>query len=723
MNRFTVLASILLLLGANSAFAQPASKTAQPSGSLDEQAFTKAVVPFLKEHCVSCHGPDKQRGDLTVHDLKLDGLKAGESANVWRGILERVATGNMPPDSRPRPDRVQAARVVAWIRDSLIRVGHASELEFPHKGNLVPHELLFGPSADLKAKPASPLRIWRVTPQQYDALWVDAKVISPHPGPEGKPGQFSRYKQDRNRVPAPFSFKGGTGFQDFAALYRIDEAGTEQLLLNARAIADKLIGVSTGKGGLGEVAKGAPKPYLDIFNASGKPSAGQIQAVLKQSFQTVLRREPDADESASYNKFIEAQCAKFGNQIGLKNFVAAVVLHPESLYRLELGDGKPDEYGRVMLAPRELAFAISFALTDAPPDRDLLAALGDGRLRSKNDVAREVARLLKNDVRSNPRILRFFQEYFGYTVASSVFKDGKVFDTKQREVLVTDTDLLIESILSTDRNVLSELLTTTRSYNLPGIGAVESHAARVYGYPADAKDKPFTVPAEQRAGILTQPSWLIAHSAANDNDAVRRGKWVRERLLGDAIPEVPITVEAQLPDEPDQTLRHRMRVTREAYCLQCHQRMDPLGLAFEMFDDWGAFRTKELMPADRLDERRGKLGGKKPNRDGGVPVDSSGEVIGAIDPALNGKVANAIELTQRLAKSEHVQQVFVRHAFRYWMGRNETPEDAPTLQNAFKAYKDNDGSMKALLLSLLTSDSFLYRRESSGIGFQPVLSK
>jgi hypothetical protein len=52
MNRFTVLASILLFLGANLTFAQPASKSAQPSGSLDEQAFTKLVVPFLKEHCV-----------------------------------------------------------------------------------------------------------------------------------------------------------------------------------------------------------------------------------------------------------------------------------------------------------------------------------------------------------------------------------------------------------------------------------------------------------------------------------------------------------------------------------------------------------------------------------------------------------------------------------------------------------------------------------------------
>ena len=37
-------------------------------------------------------------------------------------------------------------------------------------------------------------------------------------------------------------------------------------------------------------------------------------------------------------------------------------------------------------------------------------------------------------------------------------------------------------------------------------------------------------------------------------------------------------------------------------------------------------------------------------------------------------------------------------------------DDAPVLQNAYKAYVDNDGSMKALLASLLTSDAFLYRK-------------
>lgn len=203
-----------------------------------------------------------------------------------------------------------------------------------------------------------------------------------------------------------------------------------------------------------------------------------------------------------------------------------------------------------------------------------------------------------------------------------------------------------------------------------------------------------TVPSGQRLGILTHPSWLVSHSDAMDNHAIQRGRWIRERLLGGGIPDVPITVDAMLPDEPGSTLRERMRVTREEYCWGCHQKMDPLGLPFEMYNHAGIYRTMEL----------------------NQPVDTTGEIIASGDPALDGKVDNAIEMIQRLAASERVEQVFVRHAFRFWMGRNETIHDGPVLQDAHRAYRNNGGSMNAMLLSLLTSDAFLYRTRTDPEG-------
>lgn len=91
-------------------------------------------------------------------------------------------------------------------------------------------------------------------------------------------------------------------------------------------------------------------------------------------------------------------------------------------------------------------------------------------------------------------------------------------------------------------------------------------------------------------------------------------------------------------------------------------------------------------------------------------MDASGKLTGTGDPKLDGDVKDAFELVNRLAQSDLVRQSFVRHAFRYWMGRNEMLDDSPTLIAADRAYADSGGSFKELLVSLLTSDSFLTRK-------------
>ena len=56
-----------------------------------------------------------------------------------------------------------------------------------------------------------------------------------------------------------------------------------------------------------------------------------------------------------------------------------------------------------------------------------------------------------------------------------------------------------------------------------------------YGLPPDWKwtpAQPVDLPAGERSGILTQPSWLVANSGNFDNHPILRGKWIREHLLG-----------------------------------------------------------------------------------------------------------------------------------------------------------------------------------------------
>lgn len=97
----------------------------------------------------------------------------------------------------------------------------------------------------------------------------------------------------------------------------------------------------------------------------------------------------------------------------------------------------------------------------------------------------------------------------------------------------------------------------------------------------------------------------------------------------------------------------------------------------------------------------------------GAPLDISGLIAHVGDKSLEGPIKNPIDYMKKLAASKHVEQVFVRHAFRFWVARNEAPGDAASLQATHKAYRESGGSMKALITALLTSESFLYRVPSN----------
>ncbi|MEN8784688.1 MAG: DUF1588 domain-containing protein, partial [Akkermansiaceae bacterium] len=195
-------------------------------------------------------------------------------------------------------------------------------------------------------------------------------------------------------------------------------------------------------------------------------------------------------------------------------------------------------------------------------------------------------------------------------------------------------------------------------------------------------------------------------------DPVRRGKWIREKLLAGYVPEVPITVDAQIPEDHHRTLRERLdSVTSAQECWKCHVHMNPLGLTFEMFDDFGRFRKTEALehPDNLIKAGNGKSSASEYKT---KPLNVSGFLEGTGDAALDGEVRDAYDLIDRLAKSRRVRQSIIRHAFRYFMGRNELLSDSQTLIDAEAAYVKYGGSFKMVIVSLLTSDSFIYRKET-----------
>ncbi|MEE2940438.1 MAG: DUF1592 domain-containing protein [Planctomycetota bacterium] len=79
-----------------------------------EDALPERAREFLDAHCVSCHGPEAQQGDL-----RLDGAHArapgGEDVALdWEYLHERVAFDEMPPPAAPAPSDFERAEFVEW---------------------------------------------------------------------------------------------------------------------------------------------------------------------------------------------------------------------------------------------------------------------------------------------------------------------------------------------------------------------------------------------------------------------------------------------------------------------------------------------------------------------------------------------------------------------------------------------------------------------------------
>ena len=253
-----------------------------------------------------------------------------------------------------------------------------------------------------------------------------------------------------------------------------------------------------------------------------------------------------------------------------------------------------------------------------------------------------------------------------------------------------------------------------------GVGLAGEQVAKCYGLDLVNWNYPAVQPAkiEHRKGMLTHPAWLIAFAGNTATDPVRRGKWVREKLLAGTVPDVPVTVDAVVPEDHTQTLRSRLaKVTEVESCWKCHERMNPLGYSFEMYDDFGRYRTEESLehPDNLIKKMQDKGSSQADLRDiyKTLPVDAKGKLVGTGDTNLDGDIKDAIDLSERLAKSTKVRQSIIRHAFRYFMGRNEVLSDSKTLIDADQAYVQSGGSFDAVIVSLLTSDSFIYRKPAT----------
>lgn len=354
-----------------------------------------------------------------------------------------------------------------------------------------------------------------------------------------------------------------------------------------------------------------------------------------------LLREPvNATNLAAYQKLM-ADEASFNE--GAEVVITAMLQSPYALYRREMGTQAGNEY---QLTPFEIASQLSYFLTESPPDDMLLQAAEQGRLSSPADLDAQVERLLKEnrDGRAHAALAHFLQGWLEMDdLPTRAKQDTMKFDATVGQAMLKEAEQLFLDTLFTDKTV-SDLLTANYTF-------VNQKLAQLYGLPggSDAFARVDITGTKRAPGILGQGAFLAMHAMPEFPSPVQRGLMVRERLLCQDLPPVPADLNTNL-DRATTFANNRDRYkqhSEDAVCAGCHRMMDPVGFAFEHYDQYGVYREQ----------------------DGGTPVDATGVLygMGDGDVQLNGLPS----LIDYLAKSDIVRSCLVRYWTYYAHGRDE----------------------------------------------------
>ena len=84
----------------------------------DLEGYRKSIAPMVEAYCADCHGPKKQKGDVRFDTIDGD-LVGGKSVFLWKDILHRIETGEMPPEDEAQPSEAERESLAKWIRGEL----------------------------------------------------------------------------------------------------------------------------------------------------------------------------------------------------------------------------------------------------------------------------------------------------------------------------------------------------------------------------------------------------------------------------------------------------------------------------------------------------------------------------------------------------------------------------------------------------------------------------
>jgi hypothetical protein len=427
---------------------------------------------------------------------------------------------------------------------------------------------------------------------------------------------------------------------------------------------------------------------------------------------------------------------------GVSQAMVAVLASPRFLFLEETVEPGSGSTGYANVDEYSLASRLSYFLWSSMPDDELFRLAGERKLRQ--DLPGQVKRMLA-DSRSDALVKNFTGQWLQARDVESVTIDSRAvlgreerFDPEAermqrrfrelrdksdeqltpaekeeleklrpifrqrfrrtpraeltgelRRAMRQETEGVFDYVVREDRNLL-ELVDSDYTFlneklaTHYGITNVTGNKVRLVKLPPDSP----------RGGILTQGTVLAVTSNPTRTSPVKRGVFILDNILGTPPPPPPPDIppledSAKGVSNRPPTLRETLAVHREnALCSSCHNRMDPLGLAFENFNAMGMWRDQEL----------------------GEPVDATGQLI-------TGEKFNGVKELKRLLAEKYSRSFYrtiTEKMLTYALGRGLEYYDVQTVDQIVTELEKAGGRPSALLMGVVESAPFQKTRTRVG---------
>lgn len=412
-----------------------------------------------------------------------------------------------------------------------------------------------------------------------------------------------------------------------------------------------------------------PRSHSFLYGRTGEePVAALILNFARRAF----RRPVTAEEITRFVAMAEHRIASgMARDEALRIAYTAILVSP-GFYYLRDADGIGD-FG--------IAWRLSYFLWSSMPDEELFDLAASGKLSDPMVRHAQVERMLGHRNAAS-FVRRFTERWLRLDKLGSMPPPGGFYFHRQMEPqMIRQTDAYFADLVSRNgpvRDIIDSDYTFLNERMAQWI--YQRDDVRGDGFRKVAAKPP------HGGGMLTMPALMTATANGVDTSPVVRGVWMLESVLGTPPNPPPPGIEPLSPDlRGARTIREQLETHRaQESCRRCHDKIDPLGFAFENFDELGLWRTHY------------KTEGKA------LPIDPSSILTDG------RKIAGIAEMKRLLlGQEEQVARNLTEKLLAFASGRIPGPLDRGEVDRIVTALKTKGYGLRDLINLVATSDVFL----------------